>query len=189
MRKAFLAPTLLTIFATAYGAPAPLKPGDYWVCVERVHIRAAPDAKAKETSYNGRGWKMTVFEVKNGWGRTSKYYDGAVDGLHGQIAEWVPMSALDTDPPAEEKPHAGDPEVTQYLTSSDNFGKFRKVMIKGSQELIAKGTCTVADFKMSGGWWQEPEGGASNPVYFSYCGSMTSAGRIFLNVSTGKTYR
>jgi hypothetical protein len=99
------------------------------------------------------------------------------------------MSALGTVPPAEEKAHSGDPEVTQYLTSSDNFRKFRNVMIKESQDLVAKGACTVADFKMSGGWWQEPEGGASNPVYFSYCGSMTSAGRAFLNVNTGKTYK
>ncbi len=189
MRPTVLALALSSILATAHASPAPMKPGDYWVSVERVLIRAAPDPKAKETSYNGRGWKMTVFEVKNGWGRTSKYYDGSVDGLHGQIAEWVPMSALDTVQPPAETVHAGDPEVTQYLTGSDNFGKFRKVMIKASQDLIDKGTCTANDFKMNGAWFQMPEGGASQPVYFTYCGSMTSAGRVYLNVRTGKTYK
>jgi len=132
---------------------------------------------------------MTVYEVKNGWGRTSKYYDGADVDIRGQIAQWVPMSALDTAMPAEDKAAAAEPEVTQYLVDSDNFAKYRKVFIKGSQDLMANGTCTLNDFKMNGPWTQEPEGGPSNPVYFMYCGSMTSAGRVFLNVRTGKAYK
>ena len=189
MRNAIFALCLSFFFANVHGYPAPNKPGEYWVAVDRVQIRAAPDPKAKATSYNSRGWKMPVFEVKNGWGRTSKYYDGSVDGLHAQIAEWVPMSALDTVQPPAETVHLGDPDVTHYLTDSDNFGRYRKVMIKAAQELIANHACTVEDFKMNGAWSQEPEGGASNPVYFTYCGSMTSAGRVFLNVRTGKTYK
>jgi hypothetical protein len=138
MRYAVLAIALSSMLATAHASPAPNKPGEYWVSAERVQIRAAPDPKAKQTSFNSRGWKMTVFE---------------------------------------------------YLTGSDNFGKFRKVMIKAPQELIANHTCTAEDFKMNGAWSQEPEGGTSQPVYFTCCGSMTSAGRVFLNVRTGKTYK
>ncbi len=189
MRHTVLALTLSSILATAHASPAPNKPGDYWVNVDRVEIRAAPDPKAKSISYNGRGWKMLVIEVKNGWGRTSKYYDGADDGLRGQIAEWVPMSALDTVEPPKETVHAGDPDVTQYLTGSDNFGKHRKVMIRAAQDLMANHTCTMNDFKMNGAWFQMPEGGLSNPIYFTYCGSMTSEGRVYLNVNTGKAYK
>ena len=61
--------------------------------------------------------------------------------------------------------------------------------VKAAAQLIAGGTCTRKDFKDMGGWMKSVNQYRDRPVYFTYCGGMTSANKIYLDASTGKTFR
>ncbi|MCA0200483.1 MAG: hypothetical protein LCH56_06540 [Proteobacteria bacterium] len=78
--------------------------------------------------------------------------------------------------------------IEKALTGSDDFKKYRAAFVKSSAQLIASGQCALEDFENVGGWVKSTNH-SNEPVYFTYCGGMTNANRIYLNVSSGRTFR
>ncbi|MDY0746574.1 hypothetical protein SNE35_18820 [Paucibacter sp. R3-3] len=164
------------------------KPGKYYVVTETSSVRLAPVASAKETNVLRTRQAVDVIEVKGQWARISKYYDGAVEGQAGDVARWVRAADLSPTRPPDEKARSDEPEIAKLLVDSDDFSRYRKAFIKASQDLVARGQCSLQDFKEIGGWMKSTNAPTA-PVYFMYCGGMTKANRIFLNARTGEVFR
>ena len=71
-----------------------IKPGVYYVKVNVLEERLAPSSTASITNRIYRKQKLDVYEVRNGWARVSKFYDGSVEGKTGQVARWVNTQGL-----------------------------------------------------------------------------------------------
>lgn len=185
-----IATSLLVASLFACGAAfAQVKgPGKYYVSVEKTDERLEPAASGKSTNVLRKRQAVDVLEVKGGWARVTKFYDGGVEGVTGQVARWVAVKDLSATRPAEETAKKDEPEIAKLLTSSDDFARHRKVFIKASQELIDRKRCTAQDFKDIGGW-SKSTNFANRPVYFMYCGGMTKANRVYVDASTGETFR
>lgn len=54
--------------------------------------------------------------------------------------------------------------------------------------LVRDGRCTLAELKELGGWMKSSNQ-LTKPVYFTYCGGMNLAHRIYLDASTGRIYQ
>jgi hypothetical protein len=184
--KAFTALTTIALLASAHAAPV-TRPGAYYVTTDSATVRLAPSAHGKATNVLYKRSKVDVQEVRTGWARMGSYYPGDSEGLPGQqVARWVEVSALDSVQPPEERARPGEPEVAQYIKSGDNFAKHRAVFVKASNDLIERHVCKLADFKEQGGWLEDPDARPAGTVYFTYCGEMTRANRLRLDVRTGK---
>lgn len=162
-------------------------PGPHYVTTEITQALLAPESGAKSTNVYRVRQKVDVFEIKGGWARVSKYYDGTPEGVSGQVARWVATKDLSVTRPADEKVSATEPPVAVALVDSDDFARHRAAFIKAAQTLIDERTCTMRDFKDGGGWMKSTN--HSGPVYFAYCGGMHKSNRLYLNVGTGKVFR
>jgi hypothetical protein len=163
-------------------------PGDYYVTSNKLNVLLAPNKTGKITSTIYKRQKVEVFQVKGGWARVSRYYDGGVEGLSGEVARWVFAKYLSTNRPAEEQVANLNSPVAKAIKSSDDFSKYQSVFISASEKLIKSGKCSLGDFKEMGGWWRSTNHNPK-PVYFTYCGGMTISNRIYLNAATGSTFR
>lgn len=70
------------------------KLGTYFVKEIALEEHLAPNPKGKVTNRIYRKQKVDVLEIKGDWARVSKYYDGEVEGLNGQVARWVLIKGL-----------------------------------------------------------------------------------------------
>lgn len=86
MKALILIGVLLVASASAYAQAT--KPGTYFVKEAVLQVRLGPSATAPVTNRIYRGQKVEVFEVKSGWVRVSKFYDGFVEGQSGKVARW-----------------------------------------------------------------------------------------------------
>ncbi len=77
------------------------KPGKYYVTESVLEEHLAPSASGSVTNKIYHRQKVEVFEVKRGWARVSKYFDGAFEGKSRQVARWVLASGLSSSLPAE----------------------------------------------------------------------------------------
>ena len=162
-------------------------PGWFYVTAESLKEWLGPSTSAAATNTIYKGQAVEVFEVKDGWARVSKYYDGTVEGQSGQVARWVSAQYLGKEksaPPVV----AADNQLEQAIKGSDDFSKYRAGLVKGSQELINSGKCSLADFREMGGWMRSTNY-KPKPVYFTYCGGMTLSHKVYLNVQTGEIFR
>jgi hypothetical protein len=176
---------LLSMQSTSMAAA--VSPGPHYVVVESTHERLSPDPKGKSTNVIRTPQKVDVYEIKNGFARVSPLYDGAVEGVSGQVARWVVAKDLSGTRPAAEKVAAGEPSVTKVLLNSDDFARHRAAFIKASQTLLDDRSCTLKDFSENGGWLKSTNQGKG--VYFTYCGGDMKSNRLYLNVATGRVYR
>jgi len=69
-------------------------PGFYYVAADTLNVRLAPESEAKITNKLYRQEKLDVYEVNGEWARISEYYDGAVEGISGNVARWVSAKYL-----------------------------------------------------------------------------------------------
>lgn len=161
---------------------------DYYVISDNLNVRLAPDKDGKVTNTLYKRQKVEVFEFKEGWARISRYYNGSVEGVSGEVARWVSARYISTNRPAEEKLASSDSPVANAIKSSDDISKYQSVFISISEQLIKTGTCSLDDFKEMGGWLKSTNH-KPRPVYFTYCGGMTKSNRIYLDVATGSTFR
>ena len=79
-------------------------------------------------------------------------------------------------------------EIEQAIKLSDDFVTHREAFAKAAASLIQSGTCSLEQLRENGGWVKS-HNHKSEPVYFTYCGASHVSNRIYLNVSTGKTFR
>ncbi|RMH83377.1 SH3 domain-containing protein [Pseudomonas sp. AOB-7] len=178
---------LLALCFTGFAHSAADSPGNYFASADSLKELLAPAANAAVTNTIYKGQSVEVFEVKNGWARVSKYYDGAIEGTSGQVARWVSAQYLSDEKPTPASV-AVDNKLEQAIKGSDDFSKYRPGLVKGSQELISSGKCTLADFTEMGGWMRSVNH-KPKPVYFTYCGGMKLSNKIYLNVQTTEIFK
>ncbi len=149
--------------------------------------------------------KVAVFETSNGWARITKYYDAAcasgrsqyVDTgnsdcsaqngiVGGKMAEWISEKYLSNTQPEDPAKNARGDEL--LVKGSDDYKMYKKVFVKSARALIDSGKCTESDFVEVGGWSRSSSYPGRN-VYFTYCGGFHVSKRIYLDISTGKTFR
>jgi len=190
--------TLLIAVCVATTALAEARaPGEFVVSAGSLNVRLAPDSGAKVKHKLYRGQQVDVFEISAGWARISRYYDGAAEGLAGDVADWVsaeylsPGAAEPAPAPARPAPEITidvDSPVYQAIASSDDLAEHQATFVQVSEQLVAAGQCKLSDFRDIGGWWRsaahKPE-----PVYYTYCGGASNEDRIYLNTATGEVFR
>ncbi len=87
-----------------------------------------------------------------------------------------------------------DPATTaaadeSLIAQSDDFQRHRRAFAAAAAQLIADGRCTRQDFLEMGGWLKSVNEYQDQRVYFTYCGGMTNANKIYLDASTGRLFR
>lgn len=195
---------LLSIVAVVLPQDALAAPDTMYVTADRLTRRTCPSTSCGSVGWLGHRDKLSILETRDGWARVSKYYDASckngrseyVDSgnascvaengiVDGQLAEWVSMSYLSSDRPADPADSAADGE--RLVKGSDDFAAHRKVFTEAANKLISQGRCTEADFLENGGWVKSTSQGAS--MYFMYCGGFSVSNRIYLDASSGEVFR
>jgi hypothetical protein len=176
-----------------------------WVTAERIDRHTCPRSSCGTVGTLDLREAVTVVEQENGWARITHRYDAACRSgrsefvetgsaacepgngiVDGQLAEWVQARFLSTARPAD--PAASAAADEDLVKGSDDFPRYRRAFVKAAQQLITDGECTVADFQEMSGFVKS-QNHKSEPIYFTYCGGMTIANRIYVNAKTGEIYR
>ena len=124
------------------------KAGAYFVRESVIEERLAPSPAGAATNRLYLRQKVEVFELKGGWARVSKYYDGSVEGASGQVARWVLASGLSATLPKEpDQPKVViDPRISKDaipkvgqdgLTARDI-----QILNKGALKFLKSGACS-----------------------------------------------
>lgn len=150
MKEAVVVVVALALAGSAFAQAA--KPGTYYVKEVALEERLAPSANGSITNRIYRKQKVEVFEIKDGWARVSKYYDGAVEGNTSQVARWVLASGLSSSQPAElpQPPIQSDsriakdaiPKVGQQGLNEQDV----RILYKGALKFLNSGKCSRVEY-------------------------------------------
>ena len=200
---------LLAMIAISTANAAATSPGDFVVTVGTLNVRLAPNTTGQTSSRLHRGQVVEVLEVRQGWARISRFYDGSSEGLSGNVAQWVfathlslnpsveaPSARPSAKPPVEVLPAQPPPgekiivtaSLLDAIKSSDDLPKYESTFAWVSTRLVDTGTCKLSDFRDIGGWWRSAAH-KPRPVYYTYCGGGSNSDRIYVDTTTGETFR
>ena len=141
---------LLACVCLGIGCAGAAGPGSYYVTAPAVEVRLGPDRQAKVTNRLYRQNRVDVVEIRNGWARISKYYDGRVEGVSGNVARWVLTQHLSAERPSDlsqpKLPHdpriSGLPKVGQGgLTEKDVV-----ILHRGAKHFLDSGRCKRIEY-------------------------------------------
>ena len=124
-----------------------------FVTTDSLDVRLCPAVTCPVTNKLYERQQVEVLELRDGWARISREYDGAVEGLPGRsVARWVPAKHLSAKRPAElvqPMPAAGlsDPRIEYLPKVGDNGLTEADVTLlrRYSVSLLRSGACTVID--------------------------------------------
>jgi len=175
-----------------------------WVTTKRLERRTCPSEQCGVVGQFFFREAVNVLERKGQWARVTKPYDAGCEGgrssyvdkgnadctadngiTDGKFAEWVLAASLSPNRPADPAETALDAE--RLVAQSDDFTEHRAAFVRAANELSESGRCTAADFEEQGGWMKSSNH-RDEPIYFTYCGGMTVANRIYLNAETGRIF-
>lgn len=159
----------------------------FLVTTPTLNVRLAANTNGGVVSKLHRGQEVEVFEVDEGWARISEYYDAVSEGLSGKVARWVFAEFLSAKPPAPVKIDPNSP-IARAIEASDDLDKHQHTFVWVSEKLIDSGECMLSDFRDIGGWWRSAAH-KPRPIYYTYCGGATNSHRIYVNITTGQTFR
>jgi len=178
--------------------------GKMWVTSDRLAKHTCPSTSCGTVGRYFFREAADVAEIKGDWARVSKRYDASCAGgksayvdegnaactpdngvVDGEFAEWVEAKYLSPDRPAD--PAEAATGFSKLVGGSDDFRIHEAAFAEAAQKLISNGECSEADFKEMGGFVKSTNN--IGPVYFIYCGGMTATNRIYLDASTGRTFR
>lgn len=197
---------IFTIAVVLLGLAQPVfADSDAWVNVDRLNRRTCGSENCGIVGKLLFREKVVKLQEENGWVRITKYYDAncvggisqyvdagnnkcdANNGIEGgAFAEWVSASGLSGTRPAD--PSQNAEENYRLIKGSDDFRIHKDAFARAANELITSGRCTANDFQEMGGWMKSSNSGDA-PIYFTYCGGMTSQNKVYLNASTGEVMR
>lgn len=199
-----ITPTFLTALALLMSTNTAVAEPDLWVSSDRVARHTCPSVKCGVAGQLMFREGVEVLETKGVWVRITKPYSASCSGgiseyvksgnshcissngiNNGMFAEWVSTKSLTKDRPADPGEEATGDEV--LVKDSDDYRRYHAQFTKAARELISNGTCTAGDFEEVGGWMASPAKGGG--MYFMYCGGMTKANRLYLDVHSGKVSR
>lgn len=125
-----------------------------YVSSTSVDERLCPSASCSSTNKIYRQQKVEVFELKDGWARVSRYYDGVVEGagIAKQVVRWVPTKDLSlTRPPDIAQPKLktaeDDPRIS-YLPKVGDSGLSAadvSLLRRYAVTLLKSGVCAEID--------------------------------------------
>jgi hypothetical protein len=150
MRRLITASLLVAFSGVAFAQATKL--GTYYVMEDVLEERLAPRSKGIVTNRIYRGQKVEVFELKNGWARVSRYYDGSVEGQSGQVARWVLAAALSTKQPDERKQPdvPNDPRIAKDAFPKAGQGGLTeqdiRILYKGAMKNLNSGKCVRVEY-------------------------------------------
>lgn len=104
---------MIVIASTSYAEE--ITKGSNYVVSKSLNVRLGPKMSAKKTNTLYYQQKVEVHEVKNGWARISKYYDGLIEGEHKTIARWVSAKYLS----------GKKPQISHYKIIGDSLKAYR----------------------------------------------------------------
>lgn len=78
--------------------------------------------------------------------------------------------------------------IAPLISQSQDYSAHQEEFNTAAATLVKKGTCTPAELKNVGGWWKSVSH-KPKPVYFTYCGGMTVANRIYIDTSTREIFK
>ncbi|PMO00210.1 hypothetical protein BCT19_23450 [Vibrio splendidus] len=161
---------------------------DFYVTASELNVRLSPAKTGKKTNVIYRRQLVQVFETTNGWSRISKYYDGTIEGVDGEVARWVSSKYLSKHKPTELRVMSSN-RLEAALDSSDDYISYKAKFIKVSKDLINTGVCSVEDFEHQGGWVRSVNY-KPRRVYFTYCGNHSNtSGRVYYEPSSGNVFK
>lgn len=174
-----------------------------WVTVQRLDRHTCPDKACGVVGTLFFREAATPFEERGDWVRITREYDGACeDGQsryvdsgnkdcttangfqEGRFSEWVQQGNLSSTRPADPAETATADE--SLVAQSDDFAQFRSQFTAIASQLMADGRCDRSDFEEQGGFVKSVTEYRDEPVYFIYCGGMTSDNRLYVNAETGE---
>jgi hypothetical protein len=144
---------LVVVLALLWGSVAwgqATSPGSYYVKADVLDERLGPQDSARSTNRIYRGQRVDVFEVRGGWARVSQFYDGAIEGLSGQVARWVKASGLSATEPSKAEASTStktrDPRIAKdAIPEAGERGLSAKdvaFLHKGALKFLNEGKCT-----------------------------------------------
>lgn len=77
--------------------------------------------------------------------------------------------------------------VAAAVAGSDDFDRHGPRFVQAAVELVRSGRCSPSELRDVGGWLRSSAGPPWR--YFTYCGGMTLADRLYLDVRTGDVSR
>lgn len=197
-------PALLSAMAFLMTANIAVAEPSLWVSADRVARHTCPSFKCGVAGQLMFREGVEVLETKGTWVRVTKPYSASCSGgiseyvksgnsacvasngiVNGMFAEWVSTKSLTKGRPVDPGKDATGDDV--LVRSSDDYRLYRTQFAKAARELINNGTCSAEDFEEVGGWMSSPVKGQG--MYFMYCGGMTTANRLYLDVRSGKVSR
>jgi hypothetical protein len=159
----------------------------FFVTAQTLNVRLAANTSGSVASKLHHGQEVEVFEVDKGWARISEYFDGGSDGLSGNVARWVAATHLSAKPPGPKKVDV-DSSVYWAIGASDDLTKHRDTFMRVTKILVASGECKLSEFRDIGGWWRSTAH-KPRPIYYTYCGGASNSHRIYVDTTTGQTFR
>ncbi|WP_431023957.1 hypothetical protein [Halomonas sp. H5] len=177
----------------------------YWVTSDRLNRRTCPSASCGVVGRLMFREATNVYEVRDGWARVSEPYNAACESgesrfveegnsecssgngiIDEYFSEWVSISYLSRVRPAD--PAADAAGMEELVAGSDDYRLYKGVFVNSARRLIQDGRCTEQDFEDLGGWVNSMSH-RDSPVYFVYCGGMSSNDRLYLDASTEEVFR
>jgi hypothetical protein len=128
------------------------KRGTYYVRENVLEEHLAPSSTASVTNRIYFRQKVEVFELKDGWARVSKYYDGSVEGKNGQVARWVSANGLSVNRPQEltQPTVPTDPRIAKDAIPKVGSGGLTEqdvqTLYKGALKFLNSGKCSRIEF-------------------------------------------
>jgi hypothetical protein len=187
----FMTRVILALLIAVFSAPAAFAearyPGVFFVTADTLNVRLAANPAGKVISKRYSGQKIEVLEVVNGWARISEYFDGGSEGISGDVARWVSATHLSAKPPAPEKIDVNSP-IARAIEASDDLAMHLHTFVWVSGILVDSGECELNDFRDIGGWWRSATH-KPRAIYYTYCGGASNSHRIYVDTTTGQTFR
>lgn len=154
MLRALTILTFMLLPATSFAVAE--KKGVHYVYTDDLEEHLAPSFKSKITNTLHKGQKVDVFEIKAGWARVSKYYQGDSEGPPGNVARWVVAKSLTTVKPFEKQTLTVNAQ-TQYgsrispyaIPEAGKNGLTEKdvdILRQGAIKLLDSGECKRVEY-------------------------------------------
>ncbi len=161
----FIIITLLIFSISAVNAET-ITTGNYYVTANSLNVRLSPQSDGKISNKIYRQQKVNVFEIKLGWARISKYYDGSTEGISGQVARWISKKYLTKKRPQDREQLTlktdprinGLPKVGQYgATKRDVY-----ILYAAAHHYLKTGLCKNVEYG--------DKSASKKGVYYLNCG-------------------
>ena len=140
----------LFVFSISFTNAEAITTGNYYVTANALNVRLSPQSDGKITNKIYRQQKVEVFEIKSGWARISKYYDGSIEGVSGQVARWISKKYLSKNRPKDlDQPTLntdprinGIPKVGEYGATKKDV----KILYAAAHHYLKTGKCKTIEY-------------------------------------------